>query len=31
MTVKIKYTKRHKLTITRNAKSEVVLVTVEPC
>ena len=31
MTVKIKYTKRHKVTITRNAKGEVVSVTVEPC
>ena len=31
MTVKIKYTRRHKVTITRNAKGEVVSVTLEPC
>jgi hypothetical protein len=30
MTVKIIYTKRHKITITRNAKGEVVSVTLEP-
>ena len=30
MTIKIKYTKRHKVTITRNAKGEVVSVTLEP-
>ena len=31
MTTKIRYTKGHKVTITRNAKGEVVSVTLEPC
>ena len=30
MTTKIRYTKKHKVTITKNAKGEVFLVTLEP-
>jgi hypothetical protein len=30
MTTKIRYTKKHKVTITKNAKGEVVSVTLEP-